>query len=268
MDKLIIEDVSFSHSTSSTWYHKPKKFEWDRNTNQEFESIVVTNLNLTSVDKYPDKKVYGWIIEPPDILGGVYDFAKNNYEKFEKIFTYDKELLKISEKFDFLPIGGCWIDEEDQKIYEKNKLVCTINSSKRITEGHRFRHEVISQIEDVDLFGNGYFFIDKKIDVLKNYMFCIVIENQKMDYLFTEKIIDCFMTGTIPIYWGCPSINEFFNQEGFFTFDTIDELKKILSEINQDVYENKMKYIVENFDLSKKYTVADNLIFEKIKNEK
>jgi hypothetical protein len=266
MNKIIIEDSNFNHSTSSSWYHKPEKFEWDRNTNQEFEEIVTTSL--PSVSKYPNKKVYGWIIEPPDIWGDAYNFAKNNYEKFEKIFTYDKELLQISEKFDFLPIGGCWIDEDEQKIYEKNKLICTINSSKRITEGHRFRHEVISQIEGVDLFGNGYNFIENKIDALKDYMFCIVIENQKMDYLFTEKIIDCFVTGTIPIYWGCPSINQFFNKEGFFTFDTIDELKKILSEINEEVYQSKIEFIKENFDLSKKYTVADNLIFEKIKNEK
>jgi len=127
---------------------------------------------------------------------------------------------------------------------------------------------VISQIEGVDLFGNGYNFIENKIDVLKDYMFCIVIENQKMDYLFTEKIIDCFITGTIPIYWGCPSINKFFNKEGFFTFNTIDELKKILSEINEEVYQNKIQHIKENFELSKKYRVSDNLIFEKIKNEK
>jgi hypothetical protein len=266
MNKLIIEDSCFSHSTSSSWYHKPEKFEWDRNTNQEFEEIVTTNL--PSVGNYPNKKVYGWIIEPPDIWGGAYDFAKNNYEKFEKIFTYNKELLEISEKFDFLPIGGCWINEHEQKIYDKNKLVCTINSSKKITEGHRFRHEVISHIEGVDLFGNGYNFIENKIDVLKDYMFCIVIENQKMDYLFTEKIIDCFITGTIPIYWGCPSINQFFNKEGFFTFDTIDELKEILSEINEELYQNKIQYIKENFELSKKYRVPDNLIFEKIKNEK
>ena len=63
-------------------------------------------------------------------------------------------------------------------------------------------------------------------------------------------------------------INKFFNKEGFFTFNTIDELKKILSEINEEVYQNKIQHIKENFELSKKYRVSDNLIFEKIKNEK
>ena len=113
MNKLIIEDSCFSHSTSSSWYHKPEKFEWDRNTNQEFEEIVTTNLH--SVGNYPNKKVYGWIIEPPDIGGGAYDFAKNNYEKFEKIFTYNKELLEISENLSSYQLVGVGLMNTNKK---------------------------------------------------------------------------------------------------------------------------------------------------------
>ena len=52
-----------------------------------------------------------------------------------------------------------------------------------------------------------------KIDGLRDYRYHFCIENIKRDYWFTEKLIDCFVTGTIPIYWGCPSI-----------FDNISEL--------------------------------------------
>jgi hypothetical protein len=264
MNKLIIEDYYFSHSTSSSWYHKPEKFVWDRNTNQEFDKIVITNLS--SVNNYPTKKVYGWILEPPIISPGEYNFARINYEKFEKIFTYDRELLEIDSKFVLLPIGGCWINYEDQKIYEKNKLISFISSTKNFgAPGHKLRDDVRKSVDNkVDSYGKGHNDIDSKLDGLKDYMFSIVIENSKFDYYFTEKIIDCFTTGTIPIYWGCPSIDKFFNKEGLFTFNTIEELQKILSEINEEVYYSKLKFIGENFELSKKYLIADNLIFEKI----
>jgi hypothetical protein len=29
-----------------------------------------------------------------------------------------------------------------------------------------------------------------------------------MDNWLTEKIIDCMLTGTVPIYWGAPNIHE------------------------------------------------------------
>jgi hypothetical protein len=263
MYKLIIEDSNFSHSTSTSWNHKPEKFVWDRNINQDFEKIIITNLY--SVGKYPNKKVYGWILEPPAISPNEYNFAKTNYNRFEKIFTYSKELLELNPKFDLLPIGGCWIDNNDQKIYEKNKLVSYISSTKNFgAPGHKLREDVRKSINNkVDSYGKGHNDIEYKLDGLKDYMFSIVIENSKFDYYFTEKIIDCFITGTIPIYWGCPSIDKFFNKDGLFIFNTIEELQEILSNINEEVYFSKINAIRENFNLSKKYTIADNLVFEK-----
>lgn len=262
-EKLYINDNTFSHAPSSSWYNQPNYFEWVRNRDDETDKIFITDLHL--VDNYRNKKVYGWIIEPPELIPGYYSFAKENHQKFEKIFTYDKELLNISDVFDFLPIGGCWIEEGDRKIHQKNKLICTISSNKRMTKSHNFRHEVISKIPKIDVFGNGYNPIHKKIEVLKDYMFCVVIENQKMDYLFTEKIIDCFVTGTIPIYYGCPSINKFFNSEGLIVFETIDELNEIIKNLDKNFYETKLEFIKENFELAKKYVVADDIIYEKIK---
>ena len=117
--KLPIYDKKFDHSYSSSWYHKPEKFEWVRNDYDNFEFIVITNLS--DVDKFPNKKVIGWIIEPPAIDSSQYEYAKENHYKFFRIFTYHENLLSISNKFDFLPIGGTWIENNERKIYDKNK---------------------------------------------------------------------------------------------------------------------------------------------------
>jgi hypothetical protein len=265
-NKLYIEDYSFSHAPSSSWYNQPNDFEWCRSIGDDVKEIVITNL--FSVSKYPKKKVYGWLIEPPEFTPSSYNFAKENYGKFEKIFTYDKELLNISEKFELLPIGGCWIEEKDRYIHEKNKLVCTITSNKKTLSGHRYRHEILNSTQKVDLYGSGFISIDKKIDVLKDYMFCVVVENQKMDFLFTEKIIDCFVTGTIPIYWGCPSIGNFFNLDGILVFNTTNEFLTIIENLSFELYQNKIKAVKENFELCKNYLVSDNHVYNKIKNIK
>jgi hypothetical protein len=265
MQKLFINDASFSHSTSSSWYHKPENFEWTRTDAHLFDTVFTTNLFAS--ENYIDKKIYGWLIEPSTLIPKQYEYAINNQNKFHKIFTYDKKLLNISNKFELLPIGGCWIEEEERKIYKKNKLASTIISSKNELAGHKLRHEAVKKIKNIDIFGFHNKELPIKIDALKDYMFSIVIENEKMDYLFTEKIIDCFATGTIPIYWGCPSIGDFFDIEGILIFDNINELIDIINKINIEFYSNKLKAIQNNFELCKKYMIADNLIYNSITNK-
>ena len=44
---------------------------------------------------------------------------------------------------------------------------------------------------------------------------------------FSEKLLDAMAVGTIPVYWGCPEIDKFFDKNGIITFNTIEELKDI-----------------------------------------
>ena len=45
-------------------------------------------------------------------------------------------------------------------------------------------------------------------------MFSIAIENASYETYFTEKLLDCFATGTIPVYYGAPDIGDYFNKDG------------------------------------------------------
>ncbi len=84
-------------------------------------------------------------------------------------------------------------------------------------------------------------------------MFSITIENSKEDYMFTEKLIDCFLTGTIPIYYGCPSIGNFFNSNGIIMIDSLEDLSTILPTLNEELYNNMRPYIEENYKTAQQY---------------
>jgi hypothetical protein len=47
-------------------------------------------------------------------------------------------------------------------------------------------------------------------EMCKEYAFTIVIENTSHDHYFTEKLINPLIYNTIPIYWGCKKVNEYF----------------------------------------------------------
>tara|TARA_R110001599_G_scaffold166503_1_gene355989 strand:+ start:3147 stop:3944 length:798 start_codon:yes stop_codon:yes gene_type:complete len=261
-DKLYIIDTLFSHAHSSSWYNKPEEFEWVRSPNDDH--IFLTDNSLNLVDSIDANNKYAWLIESPRITPHAYEFIKNNHNKFNKIFTFSKDLLELSENTVLAPIGGCWIKKEDRLIHNKSKDVSIILSQKKTTEGHRLRHAIINKYSEIDSFGfNNY--IENKIIGLKNYRFSIIIENCKEDYYFTEKLIDCFMTGTVPIYWGCPSIGDFFNEDGMIIFDNIENIESILEYISEDKYQQMVSSVKANYELAKNYLVCDDLIFNFLK---
>src|SRR5690606_35886534 len=121
----------------------------------------------------------------------------------------------------------------------KTKLCSCILSNLKITDGHRLRHEVNNKYKNIDYYGKGANnHIEYKLTGLKDYMYSIVIENEILDDYFTEKIIDCFMTGTVPIYYGTKNIGKYFDINGIIQFTKSEELDVILNKIGPNDYNN------------------------------
>jgi hypothetical protein len=234
---------------------------------EEPESIISW---LNDFFKSQNKKVYVWLLESPQVKSHAIYLIKENYNKFDKIFTHNKELLEISDKCVLQTYGGCWISKDKRKVYDKTKNISFIASRKNITNGHILKNKVLDYFlinqENIDIFGREINPIDNKIQGLKDYKFSIVIENCKEDFYFSEKLIDCLQTGTIPIYWGFPSVNKFFDSKGILSFDNITELFFIIEKINNNEikYENFIDSIYKNFELSKNYLSPDNDIYNLI----
>lgn len=258
-----IVDNQFSHAKYSTDNQESKYIVWDRTMVNSSDKIVFyTDNSLWLVNPNVKTKI-AWLLESPEFTKNQHEWIKINHNRFDIVFTNNKEHLEISDKFKFVPTCGCWIFENDQKIYEKTKLLSMISSSKNSTNGHRIRHEVMNKFKNkMDLYGRQYKPIVNKLEGLKDYMFSIAIENTKKDYYFTEKLIDCFSTGTIPIYWGCPSIGNFFDEKGIITFDTVNDLENIINNLSYEQYESMIEGIKNNFEISKKYLISEDYIYE------
>ena len=81
-------------------------------------------------------------------------------------------------------------------------------------------------------------------------MFSVVMENSIADNYYTEKIIDCFITGNIPIYRGCKNIGKFFDKRGIIEFNNIEDLRHILDSLTPQIYEEMLPYVKINFELA------------------
>ena len=67
-----------------------------------------------------------------------------------------------------------------------------------------------------------------------------------------------------PIYWGCPSIDKFFNTDGMIIFNDITQLKEKLKQCTEEFYKDNISVIQENYELAKKYTLAEDWIYNNI----
>lgn len=271
MISVKIVDKAFEMADYSSLHQKSQYLKWNRSPLKGDEKVVFyTDHCIPQVNPNVKKKV-AWLLEPQERKQKLYDWVKNNRGKFDVILTHDKSLLDLKDNFEFIPFGGCWITQEKQKIYKKSKLISIIASGKKEIKGHKLRHVVIKDMNMkfpsmLDVYGRGYYEIESKLIGLSDYMFHIVIENSKKDYWFTEKLIDCFVTGTVPLYWGCPSIGEFFDKKGIITFHTKKQLYKIVKTLNQNTYEDMLPAIKNNFEEAKKYVLAEDWLYTNKKN--
>jgi len=247
----------------------PNKIEYIKNL-KEFSGITIfTDKTFYSVSRIKSPVKVAWLMEPK-----AYDFrAYNNINKFENefniILTHDANLLKRDpNKYVYLPADTTIIEDKSIAMHQKSKLTSFIYSKKQFLEGHKMRFKIAEYIKDkkykIDSFGHGCFPIERKADALKDYCFSIAVENSSADNYFTDKILDCFATGTIPIYWGCPNVFDYFNKDGILYFKTIEELDVILKDLSFEKYESMLDIAKENFEKAKYYMRLDDIVLDTI----
>jgi len=202
--------------------------------------------------------------EPPlmnDIQQQILDF--NNY--FDVIYTRNPLLInKLNNTRRFI-FGSCWVltDKNNNTVslkkdylnrfnFEKKFKLSNIRSQKNYLPGHILRHEIdniLNKKREFEIFYPSSK-IETKKDLFVDSMFHICVENSKFENYITEKLIDCFMSYTVPIYWGAPNVNETFNSKGIITFETIEELDEILDNLTIDDYNKRIPFMEENYKIS------------------
>lgn len=263
LKKVNIFDSNFAHAKYSTDFQNSKFISWERDKLSGLDAAKFFATDR-SMFNFKESRCIGWIMEPPSISPDVYNYALQNSSNYKTILTYDKNLLESDGNFRFYPHSGCWIKPEDFMIYDKSREISIIASSKNQTTGHRLRHEIIKRHGSLlSVYGRGYNEIPYKLEALKDYRFSVVVENISKDYYFTEKLMDCLITGTIPIYYGCPSISKFFNIEGFIMINDPFAVDEGIKKATKTFYEKNIEAVKENFEAAKEYLIAEDWIFNK-----
>lgn len=195
-----------------------------------------------------------WLLEPRDLHPENYALALERKDEFDAILMHSH-----CDEYGALwyPHGGSWIPFNEWGIYSKRKDVSILVSSKNTMEGHKLCHQVAEKFGYmVDIYTNC-----TKDHCVAPYRYSIVIENERADNYFTEKIVDCFSLGTVPIYWGSPCIGSCFDRSGIIQCGNMQQIGNALNAVDELDYLSRMNAIKRNFDLARQYAACEDYIF-------
>jgi len=219
------------------------------------------------------------VLVEPDEYFGLGTWVLNNNMLFNKIFTWDDKILNKCKQAEFQYFGNTtFILEQYNKIYKKEFKIAHLCGNLLKSYNQGMRHEILSRENEINVPTKFYKSIgtvnntykddedrrNGKEEVFSDSMFGIAIENFSHRGYFSEKIIDCFLLKTIPIYNGCSNIGDFFNTKGIIKFDNVDDFIYISNNLTDRDYYSRIEAIEDNYQKALKYVSYEKNVINSI----
>jgi|LakMenEpi03Aug12_release.lakeMendotaPanAssembly.Ray.scaffolds.fasta_scaffold15956_9 hypothetical protein len=139
----------------------------------------------------------------------------------------------------------------------KAQSISTVCSTKKQNHTlHRKRHEFTKKLKKaiphLNIYGRGVKPIRDKAEAIDSYRYHIAIENHRCDHHWTEKISDAFLGWSLPLYYGCTNLRDYFPEESFIEIDINDfddTVGLIQNLLLSDEYEKRLPAILKARDL-------------------
>ena len=100
------------------------------------------------------------------------------------------------------------------------KFIEELSKYKMVDMGGQYNNNVGGPVKD-------------KMEFFKDYKFSIAMENTEGDGYVTEKIIDSFISGTIPIYYGSYLVEEYINPKAYIYVKGLEDIKEKIEYIKK-----------------------------------
>lgn len=271
-----LQDIHIAHSPYS-WVSGriPRQILWDRYnytlSNQFYSHREIFSRHLRN----HNGRQFGILVESEQVVPDDYKKVLENPDsirELDAIFTHSVRILDKYENACFIPGGGVWFGtslrggEIIADAYErKTKLLSIVSSAKFMLPLSKFRSDLALEMKAKgvgDVMGT---IVGKYVsisDSLTDYMYSVGIENTESDYYFTEKLLNCFASQTVPIYYGAREVSRFFNPDGviFIQEPTVECALRTMRQCSRDDYESRKDAIIDNYIRVQDYLCIEDYI--------
>jgi hypothetical protein len=256
----------------------------------KYKPITIFNDYPASLEELSLNPINILLINEPNEFFGLHDYAIQYGNNYNVVLTWSQKILDKLPNAYLFPLGERNIDLEYSKTFENKERIFEVSFLRGILnkiEGHHLRHRIFDRESQINIpykwwpvlsdfnwnkmnrpdgndlpNGNPIEGEGKKEVWNRNAMFHVAVENSKYQNLLTDKIIDCFCTKTLPIYWGAPNIGDFYDERGIITFKDENELIDIINKLTPEDYYSRLEYINNNYEIALK----NSNFFQRIEN--
>lgn len=225
---------------------------------ERFKSMLPVNPNVY--------RVFVNSTEPQPVCQPI-EHVIQYHDRFDLILTKTPEILEKCPNSRLFLFGDSFVYPLQPKQKEFSvSFLCT--SRRGYLEGYEHRHELWARQNEITIPKKFWSSRRNPVDTsrllppypndmdkihLFDSMFSICPENHREPNYFTEKIVDCFWTKTIPLYWGCPNLKEYFDVRGVIRYSSVDELIHICNNLTEETYRNMLPFVEDNWKRCHKY---------------
>jgi hypothetical protein len=225
--------------------------------------VVLNHVPAPMTIEVAPERVWAVMQEPP--LPAYRCFEKG-FVHYERVFTQDLRLRgrKFVHTHGSLPwhVARTYDELTAMTPPEKTRDLSWITSNLGVHKGHKLRLQFLERLKSAgvpfDLFGRGFKPLPDKWDGIAPYRYAIAVENNSCPHYWTEKIADCFLAWTMPIYFGATNISDYFPADSYVWVNVNDPaaprqvaeiIKSDRAERNRDAVAEARRRILEDHNL-------------------
>lgn len=202
--------------------------------------IVLNHVSEEASVCCPPQNVWAIMQEP--YIEGVFDWMMEGHRQYAHVFTHHPPTIAGNSKYirchPAVPwhVNASYDELMAMDVPKKRGDLSWITSNLAFFPGHKLRMSFLAYLQansfSIDLYGKGIRYIEDKWEGLAPYYYSLAIENSSSPDYWTEKLADCFLSWTVPIYYGCTNLEEYFPPEAFIRIDIErpQEAMRIISE--------------------------------------
>ncbi len=234
--------------------------------------VCIDNAIPETLTPVPEDTIRFFVTTQPE--GDYNEIILENTQAFTYLLTQFPELLRLPNATKMV---GCGSFVDPDPSIKKKFGVSFIMTNRNCLPGHSLKFELFNRRKEIripfDIYGSSWNPIklpgllplapwDNRKDKARamDCMFHICIDSYKRDDHYSEKLIDPLITKTIPIYWGCTNVGDYFNEQGIIQVDSVGDIIKVCNQIGLGTYKRMLPLADDNYETAVKVCRYEDIL--------
>jgi hypothetical protein len=230
----------------------------------EVTNPVTVYVDQITFDPKEPNEIRIIVLEEPLRDLNLLDYVNNYPRLYDYVLTFQQDILANNPKARYFRGADIWSRGYDSG--EKRFAVSTVVGGKNDLRmsGYKVRHETWIRQNEITKVPREFYLSDSykwsevdykdpkntilygSKDKMFDCMFHIAIENCSIPNYYSEKLLDCIETLTVPIYYGCTNIGEYFNTDSIIRADGSRNIIDACNQLSPELYQSMLPILIEN----------------------